>query len=291
MTTVAGLTPGERGTAALHLGAMLARSTGDDLAAVVVVPTPWPPNPYRADAEYLAVQEQEARRALAAVEDVVGPDLVVRGRLHRARSVASGLLEVVAQEAATSVVLGPAGSGLLGRVSLGGVADRVLHSSEVPVTLAPAGFRTRPGARVRRVTVAFGRADRDSDLLTSARAVAERIGATLRVACFAVRPPNAHLESVDPGAEALVVAEWQRAVEAEVAEVAGPGLETVVGRGERWGDALADVAWADGDVLAVGASSSPVSRFFLGSHAAKIVRHSPVPVTLVPRQLPGESSS
>lgn len=92
---------------------------------------------------------------------------------------------------------------------------------------------------------------------------------------------------MDPGAEELVVAEWQRAVEAEVAEVAGPGLETVVGRGERWGDALADVAWADGDVLAVGASSSPVSRFFLGSHAAKIVRHSPVPVTLVPRQLPG----
>ena len=33
MTTVAGLTPGERGNAALHLGAMVARSNGDDLAA------------------------------------------------------------------------------------------------------------------------------------------------------------------------------------------------------------------------------------------------------------------
>ncbi len=290
MTTVAGLTPGERGTAALHLGAMVARSNGDDLAVVVVVPTPWPPNPYRADAEYLAVQEQEARQALARVTDVVGTGLTVRGRLHRARSVASGLLEVVAQESASSVVLGSASSGLLGRVSLGGIAERVLHSSEVPVTLAPAGFGAAAGARVRRVTVAYGRADRDSDLLATARRVADRIGASLRVACFAVRPPNARLESVDPGAEELVVQRWHRAVEAEVAQVAGPGLETVVGRGERWGEALADVAWAEGDVLAVGASSSPVSRFFLGSHASKILRHAPVPVTLVPRRLPVEDA-
>lgn len=288
MTVVAGLTPGERGTAALHLGAMVARSNGDDLAVVVVVPTPWPPNPYRGDADYLAVQEEEARRALAQVDDVVGTDLAVRCRLHRARSVSSGLLEVVAAESATSVVLGSASSGLLGRVSLGGIAERILHSSEVPVTLAPAGYSAPPGARVARVTVAFGRADRDSDLLTRARDVAGRIGATLRVACFAVRPPNVRLESVETGAEDLVVAEWRRAVEAEIAEVAGPGLETVVGQGERWGEALADVGWAPGDVLAVGASSSPVSRFFLGSHASKILRHAPVPVTLVPRTVPAD---
>lgn len=143
MTTVAGLTPGERGNAALHLAAMVARSDGDDLAVVVVVPTPWPPNPYRADAEYLTVQEDEARGALAEVDAVVGPDLVVRCRLHRARSVSSGLLEVVAEESASSVVLGSASSGLLGQVSLGGIAERILHSSEVPVTLAPAGSPPR----------------------------------------------------------------------------------------------------------------------------------------------------
>jgi nucleotide-binding universal stress UspA family protein len=283
VTTVAGLTPGERGDAALHLGAMVARSNGDDLAVVVVVPTPWPPNPYRADAEYLSLQEQEGRRALAEVADVVGPGVEVRGRLHRARSVSSGLLEVVAEESASSVVLGSAGSGLLGQVSLGGIADRILHSSEVPVTLAPAGFRAAPGARIARITVAYGRADRDSDLLSTARRVADRIGATLRVACFAVRPPNARGGSVEPGAEDLVVAEWRRAVVAEIADTAGAGLETVVGQGGTWGEAVADVSWAEGDVLAVGASSSPVSRFFLGSHASKILRNAPVPVTLVPR--------
>jgi nucleotide-binding universal stress UspA family protein len=286
VTTVVGLTPGERGHGALHLGAMVARSNGDDVAVVVVVPTPWPPNPYRADAEYLALQEQEGRQALAGAADAVGPDLVVRGRLHRARSVSSGLLEVVQEESASSVVLGSARSGLLGQVALGGIAERLLHSTEVPVTLAPAGFRTAPGARIARVTVAYGRADRDSDLLGTARSVAERIGATLRVACFAVRPPDARGGSIEPGAEDLVVAEWRRSVVAGIADAAGAGLEVVVGQGSTWAEAVADVSWADGDVLAVGGSSSPVSRFFLGSHASKILRRAPVPVTLVPRLVP-----
>ena len=286
MTTVAGLTPGEHGHAALHLGAMVARSNGDDLAVVVVVPTPWPPNPYRADVEYLAVQEEQARQALARAAEIAGPDLSVRCRLHRARSVSSGLLEVVAEESASSVVLGSANSGLLGRVALGGITERILHSSEVPVTLAPAGFRAAPDARVARVTVAYGRADRDSDLLGTARSVADRVGATLRVACFAVRPQASRGGSVEPGAEDLVVAEWRRAVVAEIADTAGAGLETIVGQGGSWGEAVAGVSWAEGDVLAVGASSSPVSRFFLGSHASKILRHAPVPVTLVPRTVP-----
>jgi nucleotide-binding universal stress UspA family protein len=38
-------------------------------------------------------------------------------------------------------------------------------------------------------------------------------------------------------------------------------------------------------VLAVGTSSSAVSRFFLGSHASKIVRNAPVPVFLLPRSV------
>ena len=52
-----------------------------------------------------------------------------------------------------------------------------------------------------------------------------------------------------------------------------------------WGEALRAVDWTEGDVLVIGASSSPVSRFLLGSHASKIVRHAPVPVTLVPRNV------
>ena len=59
----------------------------------------------------------------------------------------------------------------------------------------------------------------------------------------------------------------------------------MVGQGGSWGDAIGAVPWTVGDVLAVGASSSAISSFLLGSHASKIVRNSPVPVYLVPRSL------
>lgn len=46
---------------------------------------------------------------------------------------------------------------------------------------------------------------------------------------------------------------------------------------------LEDVGWREGDILAVGSSSAgPVARVFIGSRSSKIVRHSPVPVVVVP---------
>lgn len=95
------------------------------------------------------------------------------------------------------VALGAASSGVLGLVSLGGVAQRILHSSDIPVTLAPLGFDTdQVNARVEGVTVALGQADQDSDLLLTAASVANDIGASLRVACFAVRPLTAATGSI-----------------------------------------------------------------------------------------------
>jgi nucleotide-binding universal stress UspA family protein len=62
-------------------------------------------------------------------------------------------------------------------------------------------------------------------------------------------------------------------------------VDITVGRGSSWADALTDIAWTEDEVLVVGTSSSPIGRLFLGSHAAKIVRNSPVPVMLVPRSV------
>jgi nucleotide-binding universal stress UspA family protein len=293
MTTVIGLAPNERGAAAVHLGSMLARSISDDVVVATVVPTPWPPNPYRIDAEYLALQEKAAEEALALAGTHIGPDLSVQFVVHHARSVSSGLLEVAREHDATLVALGSSAGGVLGLVSLGGVAERILHSSDIPVTLAPKGFDTgTTNARVSRITVAFGRADRDSDLLVTAAGVAQDIGASLRVVCFAVRPtPTAAIEAE---ADQLVVEEWVKHVESDITHALdghlGGGVatrvETVVGQGLSWAEAMADVAWTEHEVLAVGASSSVISRFFLGSHASKIVRNATVPVFLMPRSAP-----
>ena len=53
--------------------------------------------------------------------------------------------------------------------------------------------------------------------------------------------------------------------------------------GRSWSEALEALPWEKGDVLVLGSSSaSLMSRLFLGSNATKIVRHSPVPVIVVP---------
>ena len=49
MTLVVGFAPDGRGRGVLHLSAMLARSTGDDLVVCAVIPAPWPPSPARVD--------------------------------------------------------------------------------------------------------------------------------------------------------------------------------------------------------------------------------------------------
>ena len=53
--------------------------------------------------------------------------------------------------------------------------------------------------------------------------------------------------------------------------------------GTGWAETIATLPWGPTDLLAIGAKTSAISRFLLGSHAAKIVRHSPVPVLTVAR--------
>lgn len=290
MTTLIALAPGEQGGSALGLGAMSARSADDDLVVATIVPTPWPPDPIRFDAGYQALQRKDAQHSLDQAADTIGPGLRVRYLLHQARSVSSGLLELTEQTSADTVVLGSARAGGLGRVSLGGVAERVLHSCGVAVLVAPSGFRQPEESRIARLTVAFGRSDGVSDLVRTSAELAQQIAADLRVACFAIHPPMA-VGSAAERTESLIVQDWaqqlapgiQDALNASSSVAVDTAVETVVGQGRSWSEALGGVSWADGDVLVIGSSRSAVSQFFLGSHATKIVRSSPVPVLVVPR--------
>jgi nucleotide-binding universal stress UspA family protein len=116
------------------------------------------------------------------------------------------------------------------------------------------------------------------------------VGAHLRVACFAVEP-LATAGSPGAGGGPLVAASWvghlRQTIVATLERTTGrrsaDAADIAVGHGYSWADALTDMAWTDDEILVIGTSSSPIGRLFLGSHAAKIVRNSPVPVMLVPR--------
>lgn len=287
MTMIVGYAPDERGKAALHLASMLARSAGDELVVCTVVPAPWMPGMARVDAEYREYLDQVADEALGRAKAALPDGVQARYVRHSARSAPAGLLELAEQHDASMIVLGSSSAGVFGHIALGSVSARLLHSSPYPVALATRGFRTRPDARVSRVTAAYGGTRGADNLVLAAATVAGRVGAAVRIASFAVwtRPPYSTRLGTD--SEDLVLQDWTETVQKAAREI--PDLpdtaETVIGRGTDWAEAIEDIGWAEGDVLVVGSSElAPVARVFLGSRATKIIRHSPVPVVVVPRE-------
>jgi nucleotide-binding universal stress UspA family protein len=292
MTYVVGCAPDERGAAAIELAVLLARSSGEPLVLCSVVPKPWFPSMARIDAEYHTFLDNQADEALARARSTLPDDVEATLVRYHARSAPAGLLEVVQQRDASLVVVGSSSAGGLGEAVLGSVTDRLLHSSHVPVAFAPRGFRAGPG-RLTRVTAAYGGTAGSDDLAVAAAAVAARLGASLRLASFAVWSRPAYTTRLGSEGEDPVLADWLADMRAATSETlrtvsqlpnVPPDLQAVVGVGETWTAALQDIEWGEGDLLAVGSSSvGPVARVFLGSRATKIVRHAPVPVVVVPR--------
>lgn len=293
MTLLVGFGAQEHGAAALHLGAMLGRSADEALVVACVAPRRWVPGMARIDAEYQEYVTRLVDAALARARDTLPSDIRAEVIRHDARSVPAGLLELVEQTQARLLVLGSSSTGGFGRVTLGSVPDRILHTAKVPVALAPRGFRSGSSGTVRRVTAAYGGVRDADDLVVAAAGVAAGVGASLRIASFAVWSRPDYTMRLGSEGEDQVLQDWLAELRRNVADVlqqveslttVPPDIETVVGRGAGWSDSLLDIDWDEGDVLVVGSSSAgPAASVFLGSRASKIVRHSPVPVVVVPR--------
>lgn len=292
MTLIVAYAPDERGKTALHLASMLARSIGDELVVCSVIPAPWVPGMARIDAEYRKELDEIADQALELARKSLPGDVSARFERHSARSAPAGLLEVAKQYDAYMIVVGTSSAGVFGHISLGSVTNRLLHSSPVAIALAPRGFRSQPGAKVKRVTAAYDGSASAGSLLLAAARVAARVGASLRIASFAVWSRPAYTTRLGTDSEDLVLQEWITDLEKsahaaleqveELAKVPRQ-VETVVGHGESWEEAIDDVGWDDDDVLVVGSSAvGPIAQVFLGSRGAKILRSSPVPVVVVP---------
>jgi nucleotide-binding universal stress UspA family protein len=146
---------------------------------------------------------------------------------------------------------------------------------------------------VSEVTAAYAASEGAEELVVAVAGVAARVGAALRIASFAVRPRTPLTAGVGSRAEDSVLNVWSadvtRAQEKVLAEVsrlphAPATVSRVIGHGTDWAEALEDIGWDDGSILAVGSSpAGPLERVFLGSRSSKIVRQSPVPVVVLPR--------
>lgn len=292
MTIIAGFSASRQGSAPLLLAAQIARCTGSRIIAVAIVERPGAPRDDPIEEEYLSYLGAQAKQSLERVVNQMSDNLDIWVMVQHATSIPVGLTDLATEMNADLVVVGSSTSGLLGRIALGSVTDRLVHTASVPVAIAPRGYPMSTG-RINRLTVAYGgRADMVGLIATSAE-LAKKWSVRLRVASFTVRPVTLFGGAIESSAEELVVKQWARRTHEEIAgqldeiraSIAVPGVEVVIGAGSNWSDAVDDVAWESGDLLLLGSGAAgPSTQVFLGSAAARILRHAPVPAMIVPRQ-------
>lgn len=283
-TIVVGYTATDAGADAAALGARLARSLGASLHLVIVLPSEGTRSPIvppeRAYEDHIRAQ---AKQWLSEAIMALPQNLTRSGHVRFAESFAEGLIAAGEEFGARLIVVGAAGGGLFGRHRLGSVASELLHSSTIPVALAPAGAAQEDDHVVPRVTVAVGTRPGAEVLLDEATSIAADTGTDLRLVSlvpFDVPP------GLDTGAIRLVGNAHAHDVLAVAKEILPDDLGAVIEEapGDSVEDAVANLSWLPGEVILVGSSRlAQPRRLFLGSTAAKMLHVLPVPMIVVPR--------
>ncbi|GAA1973968.1 universal stress protein [Microbacterium pumilum] len=293
MTYVVGYGPHKHDRGAIELACQLATSLPEPVVAVSVVPRGWgTPVAAGTDREFeqWAAGEGEDSAALATADLAQHPDVESSAIWVAGRSVPQTLLEQTVARDASILVVGSGGDAEPGRIRLTSKTERLVHSSTVPVAIAPWGYRTSGG--VTRITVAFRDDDASWSLLTRVAEISRNASAKLRVVTFLVSPSKRPVTSTVTHAETQVIDLWAvqaASAQAEAADhlksmgLTGDSVHLHIAEGADWGAAIGSVDWSEGDVLVLGSSSTHrLAQVFLGSSASKIVRHAPVPVVIVP---------
>lgn len=293
MSIVVGVPADTRARSGLELAAELARTTGDDLVLTCVVQDSWETLHDFAgvDDEWRQQMVREADEALAAARRDLDPELAVEAVRRADRSVPRALTDEATVRGARIIVAGSSGNGPLGHIALGSTTDHLVHSAGLPVAVAPRGYRGH-GRTIGRVVLAVDPTRADVALTDQVGELAGWLGCPIDVVTFAVRSATRSAFTVfaDQGVQEAWLASVGEHHERIVARLreSRPTLavtSTPAATGERWSQALESYPWNPGDLLVVGSSDHGVlARVFLGSTAARILRHSPVPVVLLPRR-------
>ncbi len=292
MTVAVGYLAGKGGRSPLYLAVEAAKTLRTSLTVVTVVPRPWMiPSLGRVDAEYAQYAEQLAAKSAKQAQeciDSLASALDVDYHKVAHRSASGGLLEAVTELDPELLILGSASDGRLGQVVVGSTADRLLHSSPVPTAIAPRGYRGSKAGGLKRITAAFPGTPETLHVVERAAALSKRLAIPMRVITFAVRgrtmyPPEVGLSAEDSILEQLAAQAREALAQLKTDGLVGDDVELQVVTGNGWDEALDAVDWQDGDLLAIGTSpAGDIARVFLGSRGSKILRHSPVPVLVLP---------
>lgn len=291
MTIVAGYDPDSHSASGLRLAGQLALTTGETVVVCSVLHDPFDAagiaDVAGVDAEWRRRRADSASRAVEEARAHL-PEGVQMSHVSRVgRSVPQILQREAAAQNASLLTTGPASGARRGRVALGSATDRLVHSSRVPVVIAPRGYR--PGDQpVRRLVAAVNARPHQADGARDLAGLARRFGCPVELVTFHLVGDR---DPVGDFANREVFEYWRGQVESMHAQLgaaipaADPGVDVHDAgllSGPRWRDAVDAFDWRDGDLLVLGSSEhSRLASVFLGSTAGRILRHSPAPVLLL----------
>lgn len=268
----------------IALASALAKTFDATVDVLLVVREELPDgHPGRVEYQQLLINrgEQWVAKAVAALaEDGVSANSSVTV----GESFAESLIQFAEQNSSDLIVVGGARDGFFGRHTIGPVTGALLHSSPIPVALAPRGYAEDPDESIVAVTAAVPTKPGDDNPLPFAITLASAAGLGIRMLSLV------SAENLAEAGSAKEVRALQRTAAEENLLLAAralpdaPEIESLVADGMTLESALKKLKWEDGDLLVVGSSRfAAPRRIFLGSTAARILAGVDVPVIVVPR--------
>ncbi|TXK41934.1 universal stress protein [Nonomuraea sp. C10] len=281
---LSGFVPEPRGRDGLAVAVLLARQAGARLEVAFVKPPAWStPGPARAEATaWAAFLQEQAEATLAQAAELAGDEAGLIAYTHRGSG--RGLVELARKRGADVVVIGSAPRGRRGRISLGSTADQLLHSSPVPVLLAPRGYAEDPPAELTRLTLAYRRGRCADAAVKGAAGIAAALDLPLRLVTLVEAAHRRH-----PLGEEMLTGMRDQAMADLTAAARGQRLGTRVDvevfEGRSVAAAMRAGTWERGELIICASSGTgPLRRVFLGDTSIKIVRAATCPVLVLTRQ-------
>lgn len=285
MRYVVGYGARQRGVDGVNLAATLARASGATLDLTTVLPSAAPTfHMYSPDDAYNAELDEQGQEWLDDGLGRVPEGIDAVGHLRRAESITQGLIDAASDPdlgEADMIVVGTYHRVLSGRFGLGSLADALLHTSTVPVALAPEDYEY---TAVSRITCAIGMRPGNEMLLDNAIRLAAQWGVPLRLMSLLAVGDAGNAQQRQEWVAAAQQHAKTLAASAAAALPADCAATSVVGQGDSLEEAVEGLDFEDSEVVMIGSSRlAQPKRLFLGHSASKIMRALPVPMIVWPR--------
>ncbi|MGA5464079.1 universal stress protein [Mycobacterium sp. NPDC050041] len=267
------------------LASALARTFDATVDVVLVVREEMPDgSPGRSEYQRLLVERGE-EWVSRAVDALAAKGVSAGSAVTVGESFAQSLLQFAEQKSSDLIVVGGARDGFFGGHTIGPVTGALLHSSPIPVALAPRGYAEDPDDDIAAITAAVPTRPGDDNPLPFALTLASAAGLPIRMLSLVSAENLAEAESVKEVRQFQIAAAEENLAVAARALPDAPEIESLVAEGMTLESALKKLRWDDGALLVVGSSRfAAPRRIFLGSTAARILAGVDVPVIVVPRE-------